>query len=43
LALHRYGPAEGPALLLGYANMAEPAIERGVRLLAEAYQQVRSE
>jgi len=37
LSLHCYTPGSRPAVLLGYANMAEPAIERGVRLLAEAY------
>jgi GntR family transcriptional regulator/MocR family aminotransferase len=37
LSLHCYESTGAPALLLGYANMAEPAIERGVRLLAEAH------
>ncbi|MGH2834877.1 MAG: PLP-dependent aminotransferase family protein [Solirubrobacteraceae bacterium] len=39
LALHRYAASEEPALLLGYAALAEPAIEQGVRLLAGAYEQ----
>ncbi len=40
LALHSHAAAEEPALLLGYAAMAEPAIEQGVRLLAMAYEQI---
>jgi GntR family transcriptional regulator/MocR family aminotransferase len=37
LSLHRFA-AEGPSgLVLGFANLAEPSIERGVRLLAEAW------
>jgi GntR family transcriptional regulator/MocR family aminotransferase len=41
LALHRFA-AEGPAgILLGYGNLSEPAIEQGVRLLGESYEQVR--
>lgn len=38
LALHRHGTREEPALLVGYAAMAEPAIEQGVRLLAAAWE-----
>jgi GntR family transcriptional regulator/MocR family aminotransferase len=41
LALHRF-TTDGPAgVLLGYGNLSEPAIEQGVRLLAEAYAEVR--
>jgi GntR family transcriptional regulator/MocR family aminotransferase len=41
LALHRY-TAEGPAgVLLGYGNLSEPAIEQGIRLLGESYEQAR--
>jgi GntR family transcriptional regulator/MocR family aminotransferase len=37
LALHRYLPDGEPGLLLGHANLSEPAIEQGVRLLGEAF------
>ena len=40
LALHRFIPSGGPGLVLGYGNLAEPAIEQGVRLLAQAYAEV---
>jgi GntR family transcriptional regulator / MocR family aminotransferase len=36
LALHRFDPAGPPGLVVGFACLAEPAIERGVGLLAEA-------
>lgn len=36
LALHRYEVAGPPGLVLGFACLSEPAIERGIRLLAEA-------
>lgn len=36
LALHRFEPAGPPALVLGFANLSEPAIDHGIRLLAEA-------
>jgi GntR family transcriptional regulator/MocR family aminotransferase len=36
LGLHRYAAAGPPGLVLGYANLAEPAIQQGVRLLAAA-------
>jgi GntR family transcriptional regulator/MocR family aminotransferase len=40
LALHRYAH-DGPAgVLLGYGNLSEPAIEQGVRLIAEALAEV---
>ncbi len=37
LALHRFAAEGPPGVLLGYGNLAEPAIEQGVRLLGEAY------
>jgi GntR family transcriptional regulator/MocR family aminotransferase len=40
LALHRYGAGGDPALVLGFASLPEPAIERGVRLLGEALAEV---
>ena len=36
LALHRFSPGGPPGLVLGFGNLPEPAIEQGVRLLAEA-------
>jgi GntR family transcriptional regulator/MocR family aminotransferase len=36
LALHRYESTGPPGLVLGFASLSEPAIEHGVRLLAEA-------
>jgi GntR family transcriptional regulator / MocR family aminotransferase len=36
LSLHRFTPGGSPGLVLGYGNLAEPAIEQGVRLLGEA-------
>ena len=41
VALHRFIPGGGPGLVLGYGNLAEPAIEQGVRLLGEALAEVR--
>ena len=35
LSLHSYTGECGPGLVVGYGYLAEPAIERGVRLLAE--------
>jgi GntR family transcriptional regulator/MocR family aminotransferase len=35
-SLHRFRPGGPPALVLGFANLPEPAIEHGVRLIAEA-------
>jgi GntR family transcriptional regulator/MocR family aminotransferase len=40
LALHRFAAEGPPGVLLGYGNLAEPAIEQGVRLLGEAFAQV---
>jgi GntR family transcriptional regulator/MocR family aminotransferase len=37
LALHRFFPGGPPGVLLGYASQPKPAIERGVRLLGQAY------
>jgi GntR family transcriptional regulator/MocR family aminotransferase len=36
LALHRFRPGGPAGLVLGFAGLPEPAIEQGVRLLAEA-------
>jgi GntR family transcriptional regulator / MocR family aminotransferase len=36
LALHRFGPGGPPGLVLGFGSLPEPAIEHGIRLLAEA-------
>jgi GntR family transcriptional regulator/MocR family aminotransferase len=41
LALHRFAADGPPGVLLGYGSLSEPAIEQGVRLLGEAYAQVR--
>jgi GntR family transcriptional regulator/MocR family aminotransferase len=43
LSLHRFAPSGPAALLLGYANSSEPALERGVRLLGQALEQVLSD
>ena len=37
LALHRFNATGPPGLVLGFACLSEPAIENGVRLLAEAF------
>jgi len=36
VALHRFASGGPPGLVLGFACLSEPAIERGIRLLAEA-------
>ncbi len=41
LAWHQFTAGGPPGLLLGYGNLSEPAIEHGVRLLADAYAAVR--
>jgi hypothetical protein len=41
LSLHSYLGDCPPGLVLGYASMAEPAIERGVTLLGDAARAVR--
>jgi GntR family transcriptional regulator/MocR family aminotransferase len=38
LALHRFVPGGRPGLVLGFAGMPEPAIERAIRLVGEALQ-----
>ncbi|HEY1689245.1 MAG TPA: PLP-dependent aminotransferase family protein [Solirubrobacteraceae bacterium] len=40
LQLHRFGEGGQPGLVLGYGSLPEPAIERGVALLAEALAQL---
>jgi GntR family transcriptional regulator/MocR family aminotransferase len=40
LAWHRYAHGGPPCILLGYGNLSEPAIEHGVRLIAEALAEV---
>jgi GntR family transcriptional regulator/MocR family aminotransferase len=42
LALHRFHSGGAPGLVLGYGSLSEPAIEQGVRLLGEAYAEVRA-
>jgi GntR family transcriptional regulator/MocR family aminotransferase len=37
VALHSYRGDSGPALLLGHAHLSDPAIERGVKLLSDAW------
>lgn len=41
LALHRFSPHGPPGLVLGFACLSEPALERGIRLLAEALPSAR--
>jgi GntR family transcriptional regulator/MocR family aminotransferase len=36
LALHRYAPGGPPGLVLGYGNLAEPAIRQGIRLASHS-------
>jgi GntR family transcriptional regulator / MocR family aminotransferase len=36
LSLHRYAAVGPPGMVLGFANLAEPAIHHGIRLLAAA-------
>jgi GntR family transcriptional regulator / MocR family aminotransferase len=38
LALHRFEPGGAPGLILGFASLAEPAIDHGIRLLGESLQ-----
>ena len=40
LAWHRFAHGGAPGVLLGYGNLSEPAIEHGVRLIAEALAEV---
>jgi GntR family transcriptional regulator/MocR family aminotransferase len=37
LSLHRFNPGGPPGLVLGFGCLAEPAIDHGIRLLAEAF------
>jgi GntR family transcriptional regulator / MocR family aminotransferase len=39
LSLHRFSPAGPPGLVLGFASQSEPAIDHGIRLLAELWRQ----
>ncbi len=39
-AWHRFSHSGPPGVLLGYGNLSEPAIEQGIRLLAEAFAEV---
>jgi GntR family transcriptional regulator / MocR family aminotransferase len=41
LAWHRFAHGGIPGVLLGYGNLSEPAIEQGVRLIAEALAEVQ--
>jgi GntR family transcriptional regulator / MocR family aminotransferase len=41
LAWHRFAHGGPPGVLLGYGNLSEPAIEQGVRLIAQALAAVR--
>jgi len=43
LALHRFSPGGPPGLVMGFACLSEPALEHGIRLLAEALEEVGSE
>jgi GntR family transcriptional regulator/MocR family aminotransferase len=43
LALHRFSPAGPPGLVLGFGCLSEPAIDRGARLLAEAFHEVEGQ
>jgi GntR family transcriptional regulator/MocR family aminotransferase len=40
LSWHRFTAGGPPGILLGYGNLSEPAIEHGVRLIAEALEEV---
>ncbi len=42
LSWHRFTHGGAPGLLLGYGNLPEPAIEQGVRLIAEALDSIQS-
>jgi GntR family transcriptional regulator / MocR family aminotransferase len=35
LALHSFNPANRPGLVLGFASLSEPAIDHGIRILAD--------
>jgi len=38
---HQYAHTTAPGLVLGYGNLAEPALRQGLKLLARAFQQHR--
>lgn len=40
LSLHRFAPRGPAGLVLGFGNLAEPAIEHGIRLVSEALREV---
>ncbi len=40
LSLHRFTHGGSPGIVLGYGNLSEPAIDQGVRLLAQAFVEV---
>jgi GntR family transcriptional regulator / MocR family aminotransferase len=40
LSLHRFDPRGDPGLVLGFASLSEPAIDHGIRLLAEALREL---
>ncbi len=40
LSWHRFVRGGAPGVLLGYGNLSEPAIEQGVRLVGEAFNEV---
>jgi GntR family transcriptional regulator/MocR family aminotransferase len=42
LSWHRFTHGGPPGVLLGYGNLSEPAIEQGVRLLADALHEVET-
>jgi GntR family transcriptional regulator/MocR family aminotransferase len=42
LSWHRFAHGGVPGILLGYGNLSEPAIEQGVRLIAQALAEVQS-
>jgi GntR family transcriptional regulator / MocR family aminotransferase len=42
LSLHRFDPDGHPGLVLGFACLSEPALEHGIRLLAETLQEARA-
>ncbi len=42
LSWHRFAHGGAPGILLGYGNLSEPAIEQGVRLIAQALAEVQS-
>jgi GntR family transcriptional regulator/MocR family aminotransferase len=43
LSQHSFTTGGPPGLVLGYGNLSEPAIEQGVRLLGEAFDNVRGD